>query len=140
MSAFSRSPRVPLALIFSTFRNISTYLDQPHVRQTIGVDASVSGNFSSCSDSVGQAFGRSMDSAFPTQYYISALLSRGVRTLLYVGANDWICNWVSRPNCQRCVYYLVGLIDTVKTELRLGTSACRSRWSGTGKTRSSRSR
>lgn len=36
-----------------------------------------------------------MDAEFPTQFYIAALLERGVRTLLYVGANDWICNWVS---------------------------------------------
>ncbi|THH00837.1 hypothetical protein EW026_g1768 [Hermanssonia centrifuga] len=43
---------------------------------------------------VGQAFWLSMDSAFPTQYYIEALLERGIRTLLYIGANDWICNWV----------------------------------------------
>ena len=62
---------------------------------TIGVDHSVTGNFSSCSDKVGMDFVRSQDSFFPTQFYISALLERGVRVLIYVGANDWICNWVS---------------------------------------------
>ena len=37
-----------------------------------------------------------MDRAFPAQLYIAALLERGVRVLIYVGANDWICNWVSQ--------------------------------------------
>lgn len=36
----------------------------------------------------------SVDAAFPSQFYIAALLERGVKALLYVGANDWICNWV----------------------------------------------
>ena len=31
---------------------------------------------------------------FPTQHYIAALLERGVRVLIYAGANDWVCNWV----------------------------------------------
>lgn len=31
---------------------------------------------------------------FPAQLQIAALLERGVRALIYVGANDWICNWV----------------------------------------------
>ena len=41
----------------------------------------------------------SFDQIFPTQYYIGALLERGVRALIYVGANDWICNWVCSPSC-----------------------------------------
>lgn len=47
------------------------------------------------SPQVGQAFDASMDRAFPTQLYISALLERNIKVLIYVGANDWICNWVS---------------------------------------------
>ncbi|PSR78186.1 hypothetical protein PHLCEN_2v7518 [Hermanssonia centrifuga] len=81
-------------LCYPITKQISSYLDNPDIRKTIGVDPSLTGNFSSCSPSVGQAFWLSMDSAFPTQYYIEALLERGIRTLLYIGANDWICNWV----------------------------------------------
>lgn len=35
-----------------------------------------------------------MDRYRPTYLYISALLERGVKALIYVGANDWICNHV----------------------------------------------
>ena len=30
----------------------------------------------------------------PTQYYIAALLDRGIRVLLSAGTYDWQCNWV----------------------------------------------
>ena len=76
-------------------RNITAYLSQPHVQELIGVDPSLPSNFSSCSTSVASAFANSLDSSFPTQYYVAALLERGVQVLVYVGANDWICNWVS---------------------------------------------
>ena len=35
-----------------------------------------------------------MDEFRPTQNYVAALLERGVRGLIYVGKNDWICNHV----------------------------------------------
>ncbi|KAH9939582.1 Alpha/Beta hydrolase protein [Amylocystis lapponica] len=75
-------------------RAIGSYLDRPDIRATLGVDPAISGNYTSCSDSVGIAFNANMDSFFPTQYYLAALLERGIRVLIYVGANDWICNWV----------------------------------------------
>lgn len=75
-------------------RVISQYLDRPDVRSTIGVDPSITSNFSSCNYEVNAAFHAADDSMFPTQYYIAALLERGIRALIYVGANDWICNWV----------------------------------------------
>lgn len=77
------------------YRAIGAYLDRPDVREQIGVDPSLTANFSSCSNEVGAAFAASDDEVFPTQFYIAALLERGVRALIYVGANDWICNWVS---------------------------------------------
>ena len=80
-------------------RNISDFLDRPDIREAIGVDPSITSNYSSCSSKVGIDFYNSMDAEFPTQFYIAALLERGVRTLLYVGANDWICNWVSVDHC-----------------------------------------
>ncbi|KAI0933476.1 hypothetical protein AcV5_005612 [Taiwanofungus camphoratus] len=81
-------------LCYPVTKAISTYLDRPDVRSTIGVDPSVTGNFSSCNNKVNAAFHAVDDQTFPTQYYIAALLERGVRALIYVGANDWICNWV----------------------------------------------
>ena len=50
-----------------------------------------------CNNAVGRRFDASLDEVFPTETYVEALLERGVRVLLYVGENDWICNWV-RPS------------------------------------------
>ena len=76
---------------------VDHYLNKPEIRKILGVEPSF-GNFSSISMEVNQAFEASLDEVFPTSYYVSALLERGVRVLLYVGANDWICNWV-RIHC-----------------------------------------
>jgi cathepsin A (carboxypeptidase C) len=60
----------------------------------LGVDPSITSNFSSCNHDVGLAFQLSMDRSHQTQYYIGELLERGVRVLIYVGEHDWTCNWV----------------------------------------------
>lgn len=74
-------------------RSIATFLDRPDVRKTIGVDPKL-GKFSGCDYDVISRFHDSLDWIFPAHEYIAALLERGIRTLIYVGANDWICNWV----------------------------------------------
>ena len=64
--------------------DISTYLDQPLLRKSLGVDESI-GNFTSCSNAVGAAFGRTQDVAYPTYLYVAQLLERGIKVLVYVG-------------------------------------------------------
>jgi carboxypeptidase C (cathepsin A) len=39
-------------------------------------------------------FDLSLDLYHRTNLHIAALLERGVRTLIYAGTYDWICNWV----------------------------------------------
>ncbi|KAA1475366.1 serine carboxypeptidase [Dentipellis sp. KUC8613] len=73
---------------------ISKYLDNKDLRTRLGVDPSVSKNFSSCSDAVGNAFRLSGDVLQDSTEYIAALLERGVDVLIYVGDYDPICNWV----------------------------------------------
>lgn len=73
---------------------MASYLDQPSVRNKLGVDPAVTGNYSSCSNPVGQAFSLAMDEYHPTYPHVAALLERGVRALIYVGSYDWICNWL----------------------------------------------
>lgn len=41
-----------------------------------------------------QAFGKNLDEYRPTYHYVSALLERGIKVLVYVGTYDWICNHV----------------------------------------------
>ena len=60
----------------------------------LGVDPAVQKNFTSCSTKVGRGFARTLDAYRPTQHYVAALLERGVKALIYVGKNDWICNHV----------------------------------------------
>ncbi|KAF8234840.1 alpha/beta-hydrolase [Tricholoma matsutake] len=81
-------------LCYPVTKYIGAYLDKPSVRKMLGVDPSLTANFSSCSDDVGYAFDRTLDMLHPTSEYVAALLERNVRVLIYVGTYDWICNWV----------------------------------------------
>jgi carboxypeptidase C (cathepsin A) len=73
---------------------IKQYLDRPETRELLGVETPY--NFSGCSSTVGQNFNAHMDKwAVPTQHYVSGLLDRGVRMLIYAGTYDWQCNWVA---------------------------------------------
>lgn len=94
LSANYFAPVPPSALITNS-RDVDKYLNQPDIRELIGTDSAVK-NFTGHSVAVNRAFRNALDSEFPTQYYIAALLERGVRVLVYVGSNDWICNWVRR--------------------------------------------
>ncbi|KAI9066157.1 serine carboxypeptidase [Trametes sanguinea] len=76
-------------------RDIGEYLSSPKVQDLLGVDPPVRGNYSWVSWEVNKAFWAKLDIyGFPAQYYIAALLERGVRALIYVGATDYICNWI----------------------------------------------
>lgn len=70
---------------------IKNYLNLPETRELLGIESPK--NFTPCSDTVGDNFSRHMDKwGFPTQYYVSSLLDRGVRVLIYLGTYDWQCN------------------------------------------------
>lgn len=65
---------------------ITEYLNRPDIRATLGVD-DAAGNYSTSSRAVGAAFWSHLDKyAVPTQEYVSQLLDRGVRVLIYAGA------------------------------------------------------
>ncbi|KAF9031300.1 serine carboxypeptidase [Panaeolus papilionaceus] len=85
---------VATTLCYPITRHITNYLSLPEVRSKLGVDPSVTGNFTSCSNKVGSAFGQAQDLLHPSTDYVAALLERGVRVLIYVGAYDWICNYI----------------------------------------------
>ncbi len=87
-------PVMDTLIVRSKSRHISSYLDRPAVRAQLGVDPAVAANFSSCSDEVGLAFVANGDPYRLTYHYVAALLERGIRALIYVGKNDWICNHV----------------------------------------------
>lgn len=73
---------------------IADYLNQPSIRELLGVTSPQ--NFTACSREVGMGFWQRMDKfAVPTQFYVSSLLERGIRVLIYAGTYDWQCNWVA---------------------------------------------
>ncbi|KAK4699713.1 hypothetical protein P7C70_g6545, partial [Phenoliferia sp. Uapishka_3] len=71
---------------------IKTYLDQPWVREKLGVQPSI-GAFQSCSNKVGNAFAYAHDGLAATFFHLTGLLENGVKVLIYVGEYDWICNF-----------------------------------------------
>ena len=73
---------------------IAEFLDRPDIRDILGVDSSI-GNFTGCSGHVDKKFYDQLDLYHPTQHYVSSLLERGVRVLIYAGTYDYMCNWVS---------------------------------------------
>ncbi|KAI0683515.1 serine carboxypeptidase [Earliella scabrosa] len=76
-------------------KNIGTFLSAPHTQELLGVDPPARGNFTYSSPSVNAAFRAHLDHwGFPAQHFLGALLERGVRALIYVGATDYICNWI----------------------------------------------
>ena len=94
-SAYLHSTRTPhISDTFSSPAALVEFLDQPYVRETLGVDPAT-GSFSTCSDPVSDAFARAMDVYHASCAHVAQLLERGVRTLIYVGDYDWICNWIA---------------------------------------------
>lgn len=103
-------------LLQHLFRKIGSFLDRPDVRKAIGVDPSLVANFTSCNSDVNSRFHLSLDQMFPTELYIGALLERGVRVLIYVGENDWICNWVRSIICPSVTCFISTCIRSETSE------------------------
>ena len=92
------------------------YLNDPKTRALLGVSPTLANiTFASCNHVVGGAFRGAMDkfrvqvsSALThsytlhlieitntqNQFYLEALLDRGISALIYAGSYDWICNWI----------------------------------------------
>ncbi|KAJ1307942.1 hypothetical protein OPQ81_002019 [Rhizoctonia solani] len=81
------------SLCYPVTKHINTFLDLPETRKALGVHPSI-GNYTGCSNEVGERFSASLDHFHSNQWYIAGLLERGIRVLIYVGTYDWICNWV----------------------------------------------
>lgn len=78
----------------SSYRSfIIDYLNQPRVREAIGVEPSF-GNFSLVSEKVKWTFFNGGDAWFLNQLYVAELLERGIRVLIYAGTHDMAGNWV----------------------------------------------
>ncbi|XP_006461495.1 hypothetical protein AGABI2DRAFT_69247 [Agaricus bisporus var. bisporus H97] len=84
------------SLCYPETSHVLNYLNNATNRQMMGVDSTptIPKNMTSCTPFVSTDFALTGDILHPTTHYVSALLERGIRVLIYVGAYDWICNHV----------------------------------------------
>ncbi|CAK5279758.1 unnamed protein product [Mycena citricolor] len=88
-------------LCYPLTAHIRNFLSRPDVRKTLGVDASLPANFSSCDPTVSALFRAALDGTRSSAAHVAGLLERGVRVLIYVGTYDWSCNWVGNERWTR---------------------------------------
>ncbi len=75
-------------------RYVQDYLNNVHIQSLLGVDPAAV-NYTWANMELNIRFdGHSDYWSFQAEHHVAALLERGVRALIYVGATDWICNWV----------------------------------------------
>ncbi|KAL1914752.1 uncharacterized protein VTP21DRAFT_8010 [Calcarisporiella thermophila] len=68
------------------------FLRRPEVKGELGVPDNIT--FQDCSDSVYEAFTKTGDSMVPFHNDVKYLLEKNIPVLLYVGDQDFICNWM----------------------------------------------
>ncbi|KAJ7117630.1 Alpha/Beta hydrolase protein [Mycena epipterygia] len=78
-------------LCYGEIDEIVKYLNRKDVQALLGVNVST---YEIHSTIVARDFTVSLDMMKGATDYVSALLERGVRVLVYVGTYDWVCNWV----------------------------------------------
>ncbi|KAJ7898651.1 serine carboxypeptidase [Mycena olivaceomarginata] len=84
-------PCVGENLCYTEIEEMVKYLNRKDVQALLGVEVPT---YASCSDPVGLDFGVTLDVMKGATDYVSALLERDIRVLIYVGTYDWICNWL----------------------------------------------
>ena len=76
-------------------RDTVAFLNNPDTQVTLGIDPSHR-NYSLGDEAMNRRFLRGSDLfSYRAEWYIAALLERGVRVLLYAGTNDIVSHWVS---------------------------------------------
>ncbi|KAF7345693.1 Carboxypeptidase [Mycena venus] len=80
-------------LCYDEIDEITEYLKRKDVQTLLGVDPQVS-QYDVCSSTIERDFTQTLDVVKGATDYVSALLERGVRVLVYVGTYDFGCNWI----------------------------------------------
>ncbi|KAJ7087821.1 Alpha/Beta hydrolase protein [Mycena epipterygia] len=76
---------------FPYFEWIERYMSDPATTRALGIPAFV--NFTPLSDAVSQAFESTGDVMLPAHLLYEPLLTKGIRVLHYIGAQDGNCAW-----------------------------------------------
>lgn len=69
------------------------YMNMPGIREVLGTTTFPKKRWESSSFDVNRDFTLAGEFQVWSMHHLSALLSRGVRTLIYAGEYDLICNW-----------------------------------------------
>lgn len=79
-------------LCYRSLDNIKSFLNQNHVKKSLGVDLQV--NYDLCSDQINRQFNLNGDWIQPIQKHVTNLLDTKLPVLIYAGDKDYICNWL----------------------------------------------
>ncbi|KAJ3532604.1 hypothetical protein NMY22_g7676 [Coprinellus aureogranulatus] len=82
------------ALCYPLSKHIPEYLNRTDTRSELGAHPGIDIFTTTCSDTVLENFLFKMDRYKPTRHYVSNLLDRGIRVLMYAGANDLFANHI----------------------------------------------
>ena len=77
---------------------VENFFNNDTLRAQMGVDPEA-GEYKAISWKVNSAFRTEIDMLQPTQHYVTQLLERGIKFLIFAGSHDMICNWVSPQVC-----------------------------------------
>ncbi|KAI9205610.1 Alpha/Beta hydrolase protein [Polychytrium aggregatum] len=81
-------------LCYSILTDIESFLNQPQVQQTLGVDHEYKG----CNMDINMKFMMAGDWMRPYVNNLPPLLDDGIQILIYAGDADYICNWIGNKN------------------------------------------
>ncbi|KAF9000209.1 Alpha/Beta hydrolase protein [Cyathus striatus] len=82
-----------LSLINSSM-STTHHLNPPSTRALLGIDANFTRNMTLSNFELNAIFSTHLDSFRNKATHIGALLERGIKALIYVGTNDFVCNWL----------------------------------------------
>jgi carboxypeptidase C (cathepsin A) len=100
---FVRLVRYRIRPLTESRRDIASLLNSPYIRKLIKTDAQPA-KFLISSDDVNHAFVGAGDfSDVTTTSYLSGLLERGIRILIYVGMYDSACSWLDNERMTRII-------------------------------------
>jgi len=85
------STSTPLCASHSLTQQVDTWLTTPSVLEALHVRTNQSAPWESCNYDVNADF--SSDWMVGYQGYVADLLQGGIRTLVYAGDVDFVCNW-----------------------------------------------
>lgn len=98
------------------YRDITAFMNLPSTRKTLGVPPNIT--YTPVGWDVNSAFEKSGDIFQPATYHIEALLNHGIRVLIYVGRQDFSCNWVGNLGMTENLdwYGQQGFLDTAASD------------------------